>query len=87
MSFEFKRLAKQKCPYCSGWGHSGNDCPTDAKLLVLRRGVKEQSKVIQEIRSIGRTKANMGGVTDYSRLTPIFTNAGKKRLYPEVLSL
>ena len=36
---EFKRLNKQRCAYCSGFGHSGKDCPTDAKISRLRGGV------------------------------------------------
>ena len=36
---EFERLMKQKCPYCDGFGHSGNDCPTDAKIAHMRGGV------------------------------------------------
>ena len=44
---EFQRLAKQKCAYCSGWGHSGNDCPTDAKVSHLRGGVREQNTLLQ----------------------------------------
>ena len=43
---EVERLSKQRCPYCSGFGHSGKDCPTDAKLSSLRGGVREQNKVI-----------------------------------------
>ena len=40
---EFTRLNKQLCPYCDGWGHSGNDCPTDKKISQLRGGVREQN--------------------------------------------
>ena len=32
LKYEFERLEKQKCPYCNGFGHSGNDCPTDRKI-------------------------------------------------------
>ena len=46
LEVEFKRLAKQICPYCDGYGHSGNDCPTDSKIAVLRGGVLEQTRVI-----------------------------------------
>ena len=38
---EFERLEKQKCAYCNGFGHSGNDCPTDHKISHLRGGVLE----------------------------------------------
>ena len=50
LKFEFDRLNKQKCAYCDGFGHSGNDCPTDFKVSQLRGGVQEQTKVIQMIR-------------------------------------
>ena len=40
---EISRLNKQKCPYCSGFGHAGKHCPTDAKLAQLRKGVREQA--------------------------------------------
>ena len=43
---EFDRLKIQKCPYCSGFGHSGNDCPTDAKISHLRGGLREQNKAL-----------------------------------------
>ena len=46
LSFEIERLAKQRCPYCDGFGHSGNDCPTDHKIAQLRGGVNEQNKVL-----------------------------------------
>ena len=44
---EFERLAKQLCPYCSGFGHSGKECPTDAKISHLRGGICSQNRVIQ----------------------------------------
>ena len=40
---EIRRLNKQRCPYCSGWGHAGKHCATDAKLAQLRIGVREQA--------------------------------------------
>ena len=43
---EVERLSKQVCPYCSGFGHSGKDCPTDAKISSLRGGVRSQNTVI-----------------------------------------
>ena len=43
LKLEVSRLGKQKCGYCSGFGHSGNDCATDAKLAQLRMGVREQT--------------------------------------------
>ena len=46
LKIEIDRLAKQKCPYCSGFGHSGNDCPTDYKLGQLRLGVREQATIL-----------------------------------------
>ena len=41
LKLEFARLYKQKCGYCDGFGHSGNDCPTDHKIAQLRGGVLE----------------------------------------------
>ena len=51
---EFERLAVNKCAYCSGWGHSAKDCPTDAKISHLRGGVKEQNRYLQQLRKTAR---------------------------------
>ena len=42
LGVEMDRIGKQRCGYCDGYGHSGNDCPTDYKLDQLRIGVREQ---------------------------------------------
>ena len=68
---ELRRLAKQKCPYCSGYGHSGNDCPTDRKLEWLRHGTSLQRTLMKEARQFGRIAAGMGNVSGYSTLSPI----------------
>ena len=47
---EFDRLRKQTCPYCSGYGHAGKDCPTDAKIKHLRGGIREQNKALLRLR-------------------------------------
>ena len=47
---EIDRLNNQRCPYCSGYGHSGNDCPTDAKISNLRQGPREQAAIISLLR-------------------------------------
>ena len=52
---ETDRLVKQRCPFCSGWGHSGKDCPTDYKLSQLCGGVREQTQVIQFLRKSLKT--------------------------------
>ena len=36
---ELDLLNEQRCAYCSGYGHSPNDCPTDKKLAHLRTGI------------------------------------------------
>ena len=33
LQLEIDRIAIQVCAYCDGNGHSGNDCPTDYKLM------------------------------------------------------
>ena len=43
---EIERLSKQVCPYCSGFGHAGKDCPTDGKISSLRGGTREQNLVL-----------------------------------------
>ena len=54
LAIEMRRLRKQRCGYCDGYGHSGNDCPTDYKLRQLRIGVREQVVLVQELRTYGR---------------------------------
>ena len=43
---EIERLHKQKCAYCSGFGHSKSNCPTDYKLSQLSMGVREQKVAV-----------------------------------------
>ena len=69
LEYEFERLNKQRCAYCSGWGHSGNDCPTDSKIDQLRGGVKEQTQVLIFIRKQARAEANMNGVSGFSLIS------------------
>ena len=69
LMLEFDRLGKQECPYCNGFGHSGNDCPTDRKISWLRGGVREQTQVIQEARKSCRVAANMTDVKGFSLLS------------------
>ena len=67
------------CPYCNGWGHSGNDCPTDAKIAHLRGGVREQNKLLQVIRKQLRDESGMSNVTGFSLLSATKPRAGAKR--------
>ena len=83
---EFERLAKQRCAYCSGWGHSGNDCPTDAKITHMRGGVREQNTFIQKCRKEARLNANMKNVTGFSLLSANTMNVGRKRKRPNFFS-
>ena len=69
LEVEFLRLGKQICAYCDGYGHSGNDCPTDRKIAILRGGVLEQNKVIQAARKTCRVEAGMAAVTGFSLLS------------------
>ena len=80
LSYEFDRLKKQKCAYCDGYGHSGNDCPTDHKISQLRGGVLEANRVIQAIRKSCRKDAGMANVNGFSLLSadPNRTNLGKR---------
>ena len=85
LTFEFDRLKKQRCGYCDGWGHSGNDCPTDKKIDQLRGGVKEQDEVLTQIRKEGRKAAGMAGVTGFSLLSadPKKTRPKRKRVFSD----
>ena len=76
---EFERLAKQRCPYCSGYGHSGNDCPTDAKISHLRGGVREQNAFIQKCRKEAREASGMKNVTGFSLLSAQEIGGPRKR--------
>ena len=84
LNFEFERLKKQKCAYCNGFGHSGNDCPTDRKVAQMRGGVEEQNKILQRVRKECRVAAGMKNVKGFSRLTadPTKIRLGK-RLNPD----
>ena len=86
MQLEIDRLNKQKCGYCSGWGHSGNDCPTDKKLLHLRLGVREQATIITQMRKECRADAGMKNVRGFSRLPAKPKKAGRKRRHGELVT-
>jgi hypothetical protein len=80
LGYEFQRLAKQKCAYCDGIGHSGNDCPTDRKVSQMRGGIKEQNTILQLIRKQCRVDAGMGNVKGFSLISadPNKTRLGKR---------
>ena len=67
------------CPYCDGHGHSGNDCPTDAKIAHLRGGVQEQNKFLQATRKALRKASGMADVTGFSLLSASEPKPGTKR--------
>ena len=67
---EVTLLNNQRCIYCSGFGHSGKDCPTDAKLRNLRGGVAAQNKALARARKDVRLKFNMAAVRSFSLLSP-----------------
>ena len=77
---EFNRLKLQNCGFCDGWGHAGDDCPTDIKLSMLRGGVKEQSEIITQLRKEGRKRAGMGGKQGFSLLSATGRKRGRKYL-------
>ena len=57
---ELNLLAKQRCPYCDGYGHRAADCPTDTRINLLRQGVGAQRKILNDIRKSLRAGRNMG---------------------------
>ena len=67
---ETNLLNQQRCIYCSGYGHSGKDCPTDAKLRNLRGGVAAQNKALAQVRREVRGKFKMNTVREFSLLSP-----------------
>ena len=79
LGYEFERLKKQKCAYCDGYGHSGNDCPTDHKISHLRGGVLEANRVLTAIRKQCRTEAGMADVTGFSLLSADPNKHGPKK--------
>ena len=84
MENEFKRLAKQKCPFCSGYGHSGDLCPTDWKIAKLRGGIREQNQILTSIRKKLREEAGMKNVSGFSLLSATKPMAGRKRRHHEM---
>ena len=83
---EFERLSKQECPYCSGWGHSGNDCPTDRKISHMRGGVREQNAYIQKCRKAARIASGMANVSGFSLLSAKPSLVGQKRKFSSLVS-
>ena len=71
------------CPYCDGYGHSGNDCPTDAKIAHLRGGVREQNQLLMKLRKELRDASNMKEVTGFSLLSASKPTIGVKRTHRE----
>ena len=69
LKLELTRIGKQKCAYCDGFGHAGNDCPTDFKLAQLRIGVREQAQLLLEMRKAARDRAAMKDVKGFSLLS------------------
>ena len=50
LSAELDRLMLQRCPDCSGYGHTSNLCPTRVKVGQLRMGVREQRALVDLVR-------------------------------------
>ena len=50
LELEFARLNNQRCWACSGYGHAPKDCPTAVKIATLRVGVREQTKLIDQLK-------------------------------------
>ena len=75
---ELNRLKKQRCPYCSGFGHAGKDCPTDNKISRLRGGIREQNAVLVRLRKKCRISYNLAEVTGFSLLSAKKTKTFKK---------
>ena len=73
------KLKRQRCGYCQGYGHSANDCPTDAKLTVLRMGTLASKRVLVEARKECRKEANMEMERGLSLLRPLANHVPKKR--------
>ena len=63
---EVALLQKQRCIYCSGYGHYKDDCPTGHKLQALRLGTDATVAVFNAARSKMAEAANMANVKDYS---------------------
>ena len=83
MKKEFELLYRQRCAYCSGYGHSGNQCPTDAKLLLMRRGgTGDMRLVLINARKQARKAAGMINNKNYSKLSVAAGMLLKKRPSP-----
>ena len=65
---EVSLLEKQRCAFCSGWGHAGNNCPTDFKLKQLRLSGGTASSIILDCRKKCRTLLPMKAITGFSQL-------------------
>ena len=76
---EFTKLGKQHCPFCSGWGHAGDDCPTDAKLAPLRLGTTAQRSLMTDLRAACRAKYKPANDVVYSMLQINAASSARKR--------
>ena len=83
LKVELHLLLSQKCAYCSGFGHSGNDCPTDHKLSLLRLSTSANRVLITTARKEARLHAGMATVTRYSLLSASAGRLLRKRKWKD----
>ena len=69
LQLEFDRFAIQRCLWCSGYGHSAEDCITGMKMKQLGSGVQEQVAMVRTLREEARKKLPMADQTKFSRLS------------------
>ena len=68
---ELRKLQKQKCPVCDGFGHAYKACPTDRKLQNACSGFTVTMAYLKKIRQKRIKETGMRSVSGLSMLRPI----------------
>ena len=72
MVHELDDLKKQKCPFCSGYGHAAKDCPTWGRMACMRVTSKHMRSLLDKACKEAKTIVKMGEVKGYSQLKILF---------------
>ena len=80
---EMDRLKLQRCPECSGYGHSAKRCPTTIKVNQLTTGIRKQAAVIKAIRATVRAKEPAKPVKEKGPILKKNYSPKKRKILPK----